>query len=427
MSDGAPRSGEGDPAGEDARKPAPADGTSSEELEPRTRVREETSAAGLLVVGVDGGGSKTRVVVADGTGRTLATVDGPGSALRPGAVEHSADVIAATVRDALATAGVRMGGAPAAVDGIDDARPEPHARDAAPDEGDAIATSAPASADERAERSADERELTPNDVPDALAPIDTPNRSEADQVALPKVLYVGVAGAGREPEAEALRRALEARALADEVVVVADAQIALDDAFADGAGVLLIAGTGSVAFARGPDGSFRRCGGWGPAIGDEGSGGWIGRRAVNVAAAASDGREPESALVDALLTAIGADDAAAFIPWASAATPGDFATLAPVVARVAAGGDLRANTLLSLAVEELVLHVRTLARALFVDERAAIPVALAGGLIARGGPLRRRVEQRLRTAVPGAQVRQDDVQPARGAVRSALRRVGVEL
>jgi glucosamine kinase len=243
----------------------------------------------------------------------------------------------------------------------------------------------------------------------------------------PKVLVVGVAGVGREAEREELRQALVARELADDVIVFPDAQIALDDAFSEGPGVLLIAGTGSVAFGRGPDGAFQRCGGWGPVIGDEGSGAWIGRRAVNVAAASADGREPETALVDALLTAIEADDPAAMIPWAARATPAQFAELAPVVLRVAANGDLRANTLLAMAVEELVLHVRTLARALFVDERAAVPLALSGGLLGPRAPLRKRVEQRLRAAVPGAQLRTDEVQPARGAVRHALRALGVEV
>jgi glucosamine kinase len=306
-----------------------------------------------IVVGVDGGGSKTRVVVADDRGTQIVSVDGPASAVRQGGVELSADVIAACVRDALAASNMTH--------------------------------------------------------------------------VVPKVLYVGVAGVGREPERDALWQALAARELADDVAVHPDAMIALDDAFGDGPGVLLVAGTGSIAFARGPDGTFARCGGWGPAIGDEGSGAWIGRRALNVAAAAADGREPETALLNALLTAIEANDPTAMIAWAGRARPADFAQLAPVVLRVAATGDLRANSVLSIAVEELALHVRTLARRLFVDERAATPVAFAGGLLGRGSPLRKRLEHRLRSAVPGAQVRAEDVDPARGAVRGALRLLGVEL
>jgi len=307
----------------------------------------------VIVVGVDGGGSKTRVVVADEQGREVVSVEGPASKVTPGLVEHSADVIAACVRDALGAA----------------------------------------------------------------------NMSHV----VPKVLCVGLAGVGREPEREATWQALAARELAEDVVVHTDAAIALDDAFGDGAGVLLIAGTGSVAFGRGPDGTFARCGGWGAVIGDEGSGAWIGRRALNVAAASTDGREPETALVNALLTAIEADDPAAMIRWAADATPGHFARLAPVVLQVAATGDLRANSLLSIATEELVLHVRTLMRRLFVDERAAAPVALAGGLLSRASPLRKRVEHRLKSAAPGAQVRAQDVEPARGAVRAALRSLGIEV
>ena len=305
----------------------------------------------LIVVGVDGGGSRTRARVADESGAEIVTVEGPASAVRPGAAEHSADVIAGTVRDALAAA--------------------------------------------------------------------------AMEHVTPKVVCVGVAGVGREPERDALWQALTSRELAEEVVVHADATIALDDAFGDDAGILLIAGTGSVAFGRGPTGLFARCGGWGPVIGDEGGGAWIGRRALSVVAASTDGREPTTALTGAVLTAAETASVEDLIAWAAAAPPATLAALAPAVMQTAEAGDLRANAILSLAVEELVLHVRTLARQLFVDERAAIPVAVTGGLLDRGSPLRRRLEHRLKTAVPGAQVRAEPVVPVRGAVRGALRFVGL--
>jgi glucosamine kinase len=153
----------------------------------------------------------------------------------------------------------------------------------------------------------------------------------------------------------------------------------------------------------------------------------LGRRALSVITAAHDGREPDTALTGAILTALELESLDELIPWAAVATPGQYATLAPVVAKVASTGDLRANAIISFCVEELSLHVRTLARRCFMDERAAIPVALAGGLLSKGSLVRKRLEQRLKSAVPGATVRPDEVDAARGAVRRARRLLGVEV
>lgn len=305
-----------------------------------------------LVVGVDGGGSRTRVVLADANGTVLARVEGGASALRPGQEGVAADIIKTLIGEALAQA----------------------------------------------------------------------ERTETR----PAVCVVGVAGAGQERAAQALWAALAQRRIADDVSVQADATIAMDDAFGDSAGVLLIAGTGSVAFSRGPDGKLERCGGWGPNVGDEGSAAWLGKRALSVITAAHDGREPETALTGAILTALELESLDDLIPWAANATPGALAQLAPVVMQVAAGGDLRANALISFCVEDLALHVRTLARRCFTDERAAIPVAFAGGLLSRGSLVRKRLEQRLKSAVPGAAVKNDEVDAARGAIRRARRLLGVE-
>jgi glucosamine kinase len=304
----------------------------------------------FIVVGMDGGGSKTRVVVADDAGTQLAEVFAPGSAVRPGQVEHSADVITAAFHDALASC-----------------------------------------------------EMTH---------------------VVPKVLCVGVAGVGREPERQALWQALTSRELAEEVVIHTDISVALDDAFGEGPGVLLVSGTGSVAYGRGPSGQVARCGGWGPVFGDEGSGQWVGRRALSVVTASVDGREPETALIGAVLTAAQVNEPQDLIAWAAEASPAQLASLAPVVSSVADAGDLRATAIISLAVEELVVHVRTLSRQLFGDERAATPVAFTGGMLTKGTTLRKRLEHRLKSAVPGAQINTVEVNAARGAVRSALRYVG---
>ena len=126
-------------------------------------------------------------------------------------------------------------------------------------------------------------------------------------------------------------------------------------------------------------------------------------------------------------TALELESIEKLIPWAAAATPADLGKLAPVVLEVAATGDLRANSLVTLAVEELALHVRTLARKLFSDERAAFRLAMHGGLIAPKSLLRRRLEQRLKSVAPGATVIAERVVPERGAVRFAMREAGVRV
>ena len=235
-------------------------------------------------------------------------------------------------------------------------------------------------------------------------------------------LVVGVAGVGRKDERENLAAALEDLDVAEEVVVETDAEIALEDAFNGGAGIILIAGTGSIAHGRGPSGQRSRCGGWGPLVGDEGSGAWIGRRVLGIVAAAHDGREQPTALTGAILTATQLNEPEDLIPWAAAADARTLALLAPVVFSTAAT-DPRAKALVDLAAEELVLHVRALSRQLFGDERADIAVAFAGGLMKKASPLRKRVEHRLKSAVPGAHVRAEPIVAARGAVKLALRGV----
>jgi glucosamine kinase len=239
----------------------------------------------------------------------------------------------------------------------------------------------------------------------------------------PRVLYCGVAGTGRDEERRALHSALDSMELAEEVVIDSDGLIAMYDAFEDRAGILLVVGTGSIAYGRSPAGEIVRCGGWGPYFGDEGSGSWIGRRALSIVAASSDGREPPTALLFPILAATQCEDVEDLIPWAAAADSRTLASLVPVVFTAAANGDPRANALVTLAAEELVLHVRALARQLFTDERAAVSVALSGGLMDRSSALRKRLEQRLKSAVPGAQLRSEEVLPARGALRAAARRI----
>src|SRR5688572_18668258 len=101
---------------------------------------------------------------------------------------------------------------------------------------------------------------------------------------------VGAAGAGRTQEQAELEAALLQAGVAHRVRVMADADVALTTAFEGGPGIIVSAGTGSIAYARDPTGQLHRAGGYGWQLGDEGGGYWFGRRALDAAARAQDGR-----------------------------------------------------------------------------------------------------------------------------------------
>lgn len=206
-------------------------------------------------------------------------------------------------------------------------------------------------------------------------------------------LCCALSGAGREPQRTQLEDALRAHHVADTVIVVGDFQAALQDAFASGPGILLIAGTGSSCWGRAEDGRTERCGGWGYLIGDEGSAYSIGIAAIRAALQSHDGRQGESALPDAILQLTSLDDPTALVQWAAAAARADIAGLAPAVIDLSMT-DPAAAGIVEQAVRELELHIAALHNRLGPWSQP-VPLALTGGLIAPGRPLRDQLDRAL--------------------------------
>jgi glucosamine kinase len=240
----------------------------------------------------------------------------------------------------------------------------------------------------------------------------------AGRVALPAgALWAGLAGAGHEVSRLGVERALTAAGLARRVHVGTDVEAAFHAAFGNGPGILLIAGTGSIAWARGQTGGIRRVGGWGQQLGDEGSGYALGLRALRAVARAEDGRTPPTALRGGVLGALRLESPEELVPWIATATKSDVAALVPVVMRAAAAGDATAGALVTGAVRELVTHVEAIvARAGPWDERPG--VMLSGGLLGPGGSLRERLAERLES-LP-VTLREGDVDAAFGAAALAM-------
>ncbi len=235
---------------------------------------------------------------------------------------------------------------------------------------------------------------------------------------------VGGSGAARPELAEIVRRSL-AEILSTPIDVVGDMQIALEAAFDAGPGVIVIAGTGSIAYGRDRHGATARAGGWGFAIGDEGSAHWIGRAAVSAVLRASDrtGETSEGraswAFAAALGRAWGVNSLADLARAANSVPPPDFAAL---FSAVIASPDALAIQVLTTAGSELSQVAATVIQRLFAkDPVASVPVAITGGVF-RHAPLVRQVfYNELRTVQPRVDVNLQLVEPVEGALRLARR------
>ncbi len=171
---------------------------------------------------------------------------------------------------------------------------------------------------------------------------------------------LGLSGVDRPAEIERLTRLIRARILpgARRLWVGNDALPALRWGAGRLEGLVLIAGTGSICLAVASPARMTRVGGWGGELGDEGSGFWIGQRALQAACRMADGRLERSLLLDEILHHLGLTTPEALIPWCSGLSREAFktatASLYPVVARRAVLRDKVARNAISMGIAHLV-------------------------------------------------------------------------
>jgi N-acetylglucosamine kinase-like BadF-type ATPase len=231
------------------------------------------------------------------------------------------------------------------------------------------------------------------------------------------VLVVGAAGVGREEERLALQAALEDTDLAPRVAVTVDGAIALQAAFGDAPGVVLLAGTGSIAWARLPGGATTRIGGLGAVMGDQGSGYDLARQALRAAGLAIEGRGRRTLLAGRLLQRLHLSTLPELVRWAATADAAAVAALAPEALAAAQEGDAVASALVDAGADDLASHVRALAERFPRD--ADVGVALGGGLLSRNDDYRKRVVARIVADAPSARIRAEPVDPVLGAIQLA--------
>ena len=200
--------------------------------------------------------------------------------------------------------------------------------------------------------------------------------------------WLGLAGIDRPADATLLGSHL--RELAALVLMTNDAELLLS-ALGKQAGIVLIVGTGSIALARDQEGNVSRVGGWGHILGDEGSGYDIGRRGLQAAVRAADGRGQATLLLDLILqhwqlrTAEDLIDAVYTVD-----NKAKIAQTAIYVIHAARQGDAVALEIVEQAADELALLVQTVSPSL-----SQLPIALGGGLLLHDGFLREHILHRI--------------------------------
>ena len=196
------------------------------------------------------------------------------------------------------------------------------------------------------------------------------------------------------------------------VQVVDDMRIAYRSAFQPGEGILVYAGTGSVAFHTAADGSSSRAGGHGYLIDDAGGGFWIGKQALRAVLRSHDEGRDVGALgheIEGVLGGLDWDQVRRHVYGGGRAA---VAALVPAVAKAASRDDPVASAILSSAGEEL----GRLARVLLARIGSQQPVALAGGA-SRASPL---IFAHFRTSLPrNTELRQIARPPVEAAARLA--------
>ena len=237
----------------------------------------------------------------------------------------------------------------------------------------------------------------------------------------PAAICLGIAGVDRPADAETIRSIMHRIGHKARALVVNDALVALEAGAADQPGVVIVAGTGSIAYGRNRSAQAARAGGWGYLIGDEGGGFWIGRSALASVVRQFDGRGPATQLTALVLQHMGLASPTELIHeiYYRDLHRRAISGLAALVHRAASDGDAVAAQILARAGTELAAAAASVIARLGM-RGDAFPTILAGGIF-RGVPsLARDVETRLSEIAPRSTVGPLQVEPAVGAVRLAL-------
>lgn len=214
----------------------------------------------------------------------------------------------------------------------------------------------------------------------------------------------GLAGVNRPGDREVVERAIRRRAFAPaRFEVVNDVELLLEAGTGEGWGIALVGGTGSIGFGKDQGGRSARAGGWGYILGDEGSGYSIALGALRLATQTADGRADADAVLEAVLAHWGLDEPEQLLGtvYRPDMTIAEISGLTSRIVPLAEAGDPAATALIDRAAAALAALVDAVADAL---ELGAAPLAMAGGVLRASALLRDQVLRYAETEITGHRV-----------------------
>ncbi|MBZ5522208.1 MAG: hypothetical protein LAP21_08195 [Acidobacteriia bacterium] len=231
-----------------------------------------------------------------------------------------------------------------------------------------------------------------------------------------KQICIGMAGASVPGAVAWVKQAIHELTLGH-VNVVGDHIIAHQAAFGRLPGVLVISGTGSIAYGRNERGETARAGGWGGLISDQGSAFWIGREAVAAALQEYD-RGNSGGLFSLILRTLGVAGFDDLIRIANTEPNQRFAELSPAVALAADQGDVAAQTIVERAGRELAALASAVITRIWPPEKT-VRIAMSGGVLQGSAIVRRALQNSLQAQHANAAVSFTQVRPVLGALEIA--------
>lgn len=236
----------------------------------------------------------------------------------------------------------------------------------------------------------------------------------------PAAICLGMAGVDRPNDAQIVQGILRRICRGTKTLVINDALVALEAGAPGQAGVVLIAGTGSIAYGRDDHGRAARAGGWGHVLGDEGSGFWLGCQAIRSVLRAIDHRGAPTSMSAPICAHFGVTRAQDLVHpvYDGGMRPRAVAAIAPIVGEAADAGDAVAAHIIDVGVAELAGAASSVAARLHLTDRE-FQLPMAGGIFRSVPRVRALVLARLQEQMPSARPAVLEVEPACGAVRFA--------